>query len=405
MLATTLLTLSGLASFGTAQYVLQDDYSTDSFFSMFDFFTDADPTEGYVTYVDQSTASSASLISTNNNTVYMGVDSTDIASGSGRQSVRLTSKNSYDTGLVILDLEHMPGSVCGTWPAFWMLGADWPTNGEIDIIEGVNSQVGNAMTLHTGPECTISNTPTFSGQIRTSNCYVDASGQADNAGCGITTSASTTYGDGFNAVDGGVYATEITSDGISIWNFERSSIPSDISSGSPDPSGWGEATASFSGSCDFSSSFKNLQIVFDTTFCGTWAGTVWSSDATCSAKASTCEDFVQNNPSAFQDSYWSVNSLKVYSGSGGSSRNSTTQSVSVSLPATPTQSISTYASPSWSAGTGSISSAITVPGTTESASAPTATSTSGYGQGWGWGNNRPSWTHINEEARYRYIST
>ncbi|RMZ81172.1 hypothetical protein DV737_g2635, partial [Chaetothyriales sp. CBS 132003] len=244
------------------------------------FKVDTDPTEGYVTYVDQSTASSASLISTSNNTVYMGVDSTNVASGSGRKSVRITSKNSYDTGLVILDLEHMPGSICGTWPAFWMVGPDWPTTGEIDIIEGVNTQVGNAMTLHTGSECSISDDVTMYGSIETSDCYVYASGQTENAGCGITTSSSASYGDGFNAVDGGVYATEITSEGISIWNFDRSSIPSDISSGSPDPSGWGEATASFSGSCDFSSNFESLQIVFDTTFCGTWAGTVWSSDST-----------------------------------------------------------------------------------------------------------------------------
>jgi beta-glucanase (GH16 family) len=54
--------------------------------------------------------------------------------------VRLTSKNSYTHGLVILDLAHMPGGVCGTWPAFWMVGPNWPNSGEIDIIEGVNSQ-------------------------------------------------------------------------------------------------------------------------------------------------------------------------------------------------------------------------------------------------------------------------
>jgi hypothetical protein len=39
MLATTLITLSGLVSLSTAGYTLQDDYSTGNFFSMFDFFT------------------------------------------------------------------------------------------------------------------------------------------------------------------------------------------------------------------------------------------------------------------------------------------------------------------------------------------------------------------------------
>ncbi len=39
MLASILLALAGLVSLSTAGYVLEDDYSTDQFFSMFDFFT------------------------------------------------------------------------------------------------------------------------------------------------------------------------------------------------------------------------------------------------------------------------------------------------------------------------------------------------------------------------------
>lgn len=31
----------------------------------------------------------------------------------------------------------------------WTLGPDWPNNGEIDIIEGVNSELVNSMALHT----------------------------------------------------------------------------------------------------------------------------------------------------------------------------------------------------------------------------------------------------------------
>ena len=50
----------------------------------------------------------------------MGVDHTNIATGSGRASVRLTSQKSYNHGLVILDLAHMPGGICGTWPALYV---------------------------------------------------------------------------------------------------------------------------------------------------------------------------------------------------------------------------------------------------------------------------------------------
>ncbi len=51
----------------------------------------------------------------------MGVDHTNIATSSGRASVRLTSQKSYNHGLVILDLAHMPGGICGTWPALYVI--------------------------------------------------------------------------------------------------------------------------------------------------------------------------------------------------------------------------------------------------------------------------------------------
>jgi hypothetical protein len=39
MLASIFWALAGLVSLSTAGYVLEDDYSADQFFSMFDFFT------------------------------------------------------------------------------------------------------------------------------------------------------------------------------------------------------------------------------------------------------------------------------------------------------------------------------------------------------------------------------
>jgi hypothetical protein len=140
----TLLTTVALIKFGIAGYAIQDDYSASGFFDKFDFFTDGDPTHGFgtaevqirnlrvaltivaVQYVDQATAQSSGMIKTTSNGVYMGVDSTAVAGQGGRKSVRVTSKKSYNDGLIILDLEHMPGSVCGTWPAFWTVGPSWP---------------------------------------------------------------------------------------------------------------------------------------------------------------------------------------------------------------------------------------------------------------------------------------
>ena len=50
-------------------------------------------------------------------------------------------------------MEHVPAG-CGTWPAFWLVGPEWPTHGEIDIIEGVNMQTDVISTLHTNEGCT-----------------------------------------------------------------------------------------------------------------------------------------------------------------------------------------------------------------------------------------------------------
>lgn len=239
-----------------------------------------DPTNGYVSYVDQGTAQGAGLINTNNGAVYIGVDHTNVASGSGRESVRITSSKSYNHGLIVLDLAHMPGGACGTWPALlvfyhpvlgavstdhppfsWTVGPNWPNSGEIDIIEGVNQQSQNDMTLHTNSGCSITNTGNYTGAMGTSNCDVNAPGQATNAGCQIASQDSSTYGAGFNAASGGVYATEWTSNMISIWFFPRGSIPSDIGAGNPDPANWGEPQANFQGGCDIDSHFTNQQIV------------------------------------------------------------------------------------------------------------------------------------------------
>jgi hypothetical protein len=102
------------------------------------------------------------------------------------------------------------------------------------------------------------------------------------------------------------------STGIYVWFWKRGSIPSDITNGSPNTMSWGTPMASFSGSgCDFDTAFKNHNLVFDTTFCGSWAGSVWPSSS-CSSLAATCDDYVANNPAAFANAYWLINSVKVY---------------------------------------------------------------------------------------------
>ncbi|KAL9131692.1 MAG: hypothetical protein Q9217_000433 [Psora testacea] len=310
MLASVLLIQGSIAG-----YVLTDDYSKDTFFGNFTAFKDKDPTNGFVKYVDYDTAQTTQLIGSTTNfgdASYLGVDYAT-ASSTARKSMRISSKKRFNHGLFILDLSHMPASTCGSWPAFWLLGPDpWPKNGEVDIIEGVHMQAKNQMTLHTSAGCSIDKSG-FSGSVETTDC-----GPSDsNKGCAISSDSDNSFGSGFNAVGGGVYATEWTSQAISIWFWSRSNIPADIQSGSPNPSVWGKPKARFAGSCNIDQHFKEMQIIFDTTFCGDWAGKKWAeSGCAKSTGATTCQEYVGQNPSIFKESYWLVNSVRVYAEQG-----------------------------------------------------------------------------------------
>lgn len=93
-----------------SQYTLQKDYFQTNFFDNFDFFDGADPTNGFVQYTGQDD----SLISSTSTNAVMRV-STEQSTPNGRPSIRITSQEAYKTGLIILDLSHMPGGICGTW--------------------------------------------------------------------------------------------------------------------------------------------------------------------------------------------------------------------------------------------------------------------------------------------------
>ena len=74
-------------------------------------------------------------------TVVIAVDNeSDVAAGGNRDSIRISSKKSWDRGLFIADIYAMPHG-CSVWPAYWSLGtgADWPDAGEIDIIGAFRS--------------------------------------------------------------------------------------------------------------------------------------------------------------------------------------------------------------------------------------------------------------------------
>lgn len=71
-------------------------------------------------YNDANNAIAKDLVSVDSSgTAFMYVDdkSTLDPKGPGRDSVRISTKKQFNSGLIIADITNMPGGVCGTWPA------------------------------------------------------------------------------------------------------------------------------------------------------------------------------------------------------------------------------------------------------------------------------------------------
>lgn len=311
------LALSALSSTATATlYKLGDTYAGTTFLDGFDFFTARDPTNGFVKYLDKTTAMNGKQIKMVGTDNYIGVDyntSLTVAGGVGRGSVRIESKKSYNKGLFIVDIKHMPGGICGTWPAFWSLGSGtWPQTGEIDIIEGVNQNTQNKMVLHTNITCK-TNGIGQTGQQSFYDCDINSSSGA--SGCDVNAVEQNTFGAGFNTAVGGVYAMEWTSQSIKIWFFPRNKIPASITANAPDTSAFGTPNSNFQGACDIDARFKDHRFIFDNTFCGDWAGNVYGTSSCPQyglGSMDACKKYVAENPAAFQNSFWQITYFKTF---------------------------------------------------------------------------------------------
>lgn len=304
-----------------SNFKLADNFQGNNFFDGFDFKTFPDPTHGNVEYVSSDEAFGAGLASVGSDGVaFMTVDNKNgVPEGGNRKSVRIESKKSYNQGLFVLDVAAMPHGP-SVWPAFWMVGPNWPAGGEIDIIEGVHDQQSNQMTLHTSPGCTLDdgnfsrNAPApnmktlssvFTGTVLGTNCDAAATG---NAGCGVLDNGANSYGAGFNQNGGGVVATLWDDSGVRIWRFTRDSIPADLAAQAPNPASWPAPQAFWSSSKCGGQFFKDMNMVFDTTLCGDWAGATFNHDTGLSG---TCQQWV-SDPSHFNDAHWLVNYVRVF---------------------------------------------------------------------------------------------
>ncbi|SPQ98922.1 unnamed protein product (mitochondrion) [Plasmodiophora brassicae] len=277
-----------------AVYIRTESWTPTNFLDQFDFFDGPDPTHGYVEYVDRSTASSRGLLPVVDGVQLLRADSTTVLDASvvGRRSVRIHSKQTFNSGLFLLDITHMPVG-CGTWPAYWFVG-----KGEFDVLEGINNETSNYVVYHTEETCTLNATRHQTATVLTTSCHTVPTG------CGNQATTPGSYGTAFNNNGGGIYAALWDKTGIFIWMFPRQAIPNDIVQGSPHPDLWPipMTNLSFSASSCAATAFGNTNIVMDLTFCGDWAGSKWVWEASdCQVLAPTCNAFVAANPHAFKE--------------------------------------------------------------------------------------------------------
>lgn len=285
-----------------------------NFYSNWDYWDTYDPALGFVHYDNAQDAATNKLTGYNalTKTTFLRIDNTEENASTGRHSARVSTRTTYDSGLFIFDIVHTPYG-CASWPAVWLTNQyAWPNDGEIDVIEAVNqANEGNQMTLHTTQGCTMKNVKReMSGTALQTSCLNSTN---SNEGCGVQGPAKS-FGSAFNDVGGGVYAMELRDAGIRMWLFYRDSIPADITAGTaPNTANWGEAIADFpSTDCDISSHFKNLSIVANIDVCGSFAGSpsVYSTKWSC--PGTNCTEYAAQNPSGFNNAFWSFNYFKVF---------------------------------------------------------------------------------------------
>ncbi|THU89349.1 hypothetical protein K435DRAFT_969168 [Dendrothele bispora CBS 962.96] len=295
-------------------------------------------------------------------TVFMkGDDTTWLADGEFRNSIRISSISQHNTSLFILDINRAPWG-CAIWPAWWTVGGgQWRFPDEIDILEGVHDNEHNQVTWHTGPGCFLSPESNFTGAVvsHPSYFFLMVSAKATvkttptvteqsltmrvNTARGIRTGSLLRVGT-LNPLTS--HPTSLfTSSHVNTGSFFRAAVPADIVRGTPNPSQWGSPVAALEPrGCDPIKNVVNHLIVFDlpippsrcyfasfydhenannktffvmfaflsffskdVTFGGDWAGNSYAAPG-CPG---TCADRLKN-PSIFEYASWSINYMKVY---------------------------------------------------------------------------------------------
>ena len=385
-----------------ATYHLTERQGGASFLKHYTFYSgdDAAGSSGYQSYVDGDLAARLGLVragqhglrvealrpnatlleslrSLNGSSGSSGSSSSSGSSGSafprldGRPlSVRLEGRTRFNDGLFVVDVAHVPTG-CGSWPAVWLVDEeDWPKNGEVDIVEAINTQSVAKTALHSGGNCSMHSVPvsahtgtwdTATGvpdsrtglpsadTVSATDCFAYAPKQWLNQGCVAVSDQPGTLGGPLNADGGGLFVLEWDPEGTSAalpegappgpagedrppggfmraWAFvPRKSAPENLLRAlkkreAPAPDAWPLPYAYFrldaDGGCA-PSHFRNLRLVVNLAFCGAVAGTKFHLDC---PRLSTrpqrtvqdCEAYVRGDAAAMDEAFWEINGIQVF---------------------------------------------------------------------------------------------
>eukprot|EP00548_Thalassiothrix_antarctica_P018170 CAMPEP_0194184706 /NCGR_PEP_ID=MMETSP0154-20130528/39225_1 /TAXON_ID=1049557 /ORGANISM="Thalassiothrix antarctica, Strain L6-D1" /LENGTH=411 /DNA_ID=CAMNT_0038902535 /DNA_START=75 /DNA_END=1307 /DNA_ORIENTATION=- len=343
---------------GTGPYKLRECQEGDDFWDAYEFYNGEDSlgSAGYNIYVGKNEAVDLGLVSSvirNKSSPLIRMESSvnPLNTSAPRRSVRLEGKKRYDSGLFLLSLKHMPTG-CGVWPAFWLTDEPvWPKHGEIDILEGINTQSTAKTALHTREMCSMyshipdyaktgswdwatgipdrwTGVPDFETKKEADDCWASSAHQWYNQGCVAVSESNSSLGKSMNDNDGGVYALEWdpANGYIKSWVFRREGFPSNLKDAMatasdkkriiPDPNTWGLPYAYFAIGPETGCSadhFHNMRIVFNLAFCGAVAGNRFAKDCPTLAKQydqngdswQACNAYLRSNPKQLkEEAYW-----------------------------------------------------------------------------------------------------
>jgi len=343
----------------TGPYQLLECQEGAQFIKHYDYYQGADSlgSAGYNVYVGPEEG--LLNVTHENGQDYIYMHSAPVEDGGYRHSVRLEGKRRFDRGLFVLDVAHMPAG-CGVWPAFWLTDEDkWPDHGEIDILEGINTQSVVKTALHTSDSCSMyAHVPSYSKtgvwdtatgipdtytgernfetKVEADNCWVMAPHQWANQGCVAVAAENGTIGEPMNKKLGGIYVLEWDPEHgyIKSWVFARDKIPDNLQNTVdtasfgydrvlPEPDSWPLPYAYFAigeGSGCSADHFLNMRLVFNLAFCGAVAGNRFFKDCPVLAhqwnvsgsSVETCNAYLNSNPKALEEAYWKIKGVYVF---------------------------------------------------------------------------------------------